>query len=122
MILAHYTLPDAIREIMKTDEPAVKAALCKIANAQFSTDHPTSGASKYEGGILVNRREISIYRSSVTDDFKPRTCKDITAEEQATINAIRITADIVEKQGISALRECFGTCEHGDPLRHMLRL
>lgn len=120
--MAHYTLPDTIRDIMKTDEPAVKAALCKIANAEFSGDYPISGANKYEGGILVNNREISIYASSVTDDFKPRSCKDITAEEQATIDAIKTTADIIEKEGINVLKKRFGTCQSGDPLRHMLRL
>lgn len=117
--MLQYTLPENIRAAIAEDEPAVKAALCIIANQNFATkDHPPQGIGKYEGGIKVNGKEIAIRGNYVIADWKrPR---EPIAEEQAVVGAITKVADIIQRQGVATLKERYGTCEIGNPLINLM--
>ncbi|MFP4313053.1 MAG: hypothetical protein ACLFR0_01890 [Alphaproteobacteria bacterium] len=112
----NYDLSDNIRKMMAQDEPAVKSALCKIANASFETaNEEPCGIGKYEGGIRVNRREIVIKANFIAEDWQRK--RVIIPEETAVLHAIQEVAYLLEKHGIKAVRERYGECHIGDPLR-----
>ncbi|MDB5492474.1 MAG: hypothetical protein JWO78_2323 [Micavibrio sp.] len=129
-----YKLSPAIRKKMAEDEPAVKSAIAKIANAEFGIFGDTDGIGKYEGGVLVNTREIAIKTNCVMDDW--RRCIDPTPEEVAVVKAIDKVAAIIrgeknilrrimnavreEPQGIRKVRALYGECTSHDPLRSLL--
>lgn len=113
---ANYSLSDKIRQQMAQDEPAVKAALCKIANANFATaNDPPMGIGKFEGGIKVNKKEIAIKGNFVAEDWA--RLPETIPEELATVAAIKEIADLIKKRGIQAVRDKYGECHYGDPLR-----
>ncbi len=116
-----YELSREMRKAMAKDPAAVKAALCVIANRQFSTaqDLPR-GISKYEGGILVNKKPIVIQRDYVEDD--DRSVNVPTPEERAVVHAITEVAEIVKSRGVKALRADYGECIYGNPLKYLLDL
>lgn len=101
---------------MAQDEPAVKSALCKIANANFETaNDPAQGIGKYEGGIRVNNLEIAIKTNFIAEDWKRE--RITIPEETAVLDAITEVAALIQKSGIGAVREQYGECHYGDPLR-----
>lgn len=116
-----YELSKKLRKAMAADPLAVKAALCRIANENFSTaqDLPR-GISKFEGGIIVNKRQIAIHSDFVIDDYK--VVRGATPEEQAVAHAITKVAGIVASKGLKALKADYGECIYGDPLRRLLDL
>lgn len=117
--MKEYDLSEKIREEMAKDEPAVKAALCIIANQSFDTrSERPQGIFKFEGGIRVNMREIAIHRTGVIDDW--RRSAEPTTEEQAVADAIGEVASIIEKQGITSVRKKFGECKIGNNLVRLL--
>ena len=115
-----YTLSDNIRAKMAEDPEAVKAALCVIANQSFAGQHPVRGIGKYQGGIVVNHCEIFIGQDVVMDDWRRAT--DPTEEERAAVAAINHLAILVNEVGMESIRQTYGTCRIGDPLRSMLNL
>lgn len=113
--MQHYELPAKIRAAMAQDEPAVKSALAQIANAAFGRGGMPQGIYKYEGGIVVNGREIAIKDKIITDDWHRAAAP--TDEEAATARAIEQVAELIRKNGVASLRARYGACTHGDPLR-----
>lgn len=116
--MLEYSLRAKIREEIKKDEPAVKAALCKIANRNFGDQGKIRGIHKNEGGIAVNGCEIAIKGNYVIDDWKSPV--DPTEEERAAVDAIAEVASIIETEGVESLREKYGECNRGDPLRLLM--
>ncbi len=116
-----YELSMKLRKAMAADPLAVKSALCRIANESFNTaqDLPR-GISKFEGGIIVNKRPIVIHTDFVIDDYK--AADGATPEEQAVAHAITEVAGIVTSKGVKALKADYGECIYGDPLRRLLDL
>lgn len=116
--MLEYTLDLVTRSQIGTNEPAVKAALCVIANAKFGTDTPISGVYRAEGGIVVNGRDIRI-SDNVIEDVAYKDANP-TAEEQATLQAIQEVQTIIENEGIQTLQSKYGTCEKGNPLKALI--
>ena len=115
--MLRYQLSQAVREAIAQDEPAVKAALSEIANEGFGTAGNPKGISKAQGGIVVNGKPIVISSNKVYNDFTRSAT--VVPEEQAVIDAISQVASIVEAEGVAKLREEYGECRKGDPLRHL---
>lgn len=115
-----YELSDKLRRAMAKDEPAVKAALCAIANARFGKSGTASGIGKFEGGVRVNGREIVIKEGLVADDWNRSGAS--APEELAVVEAIAEVGHLVRKKGIAAVRATYGECRTGDPLRGLLKL
>ncbi len=113
-----YHLPKKIRETMAQNEPAVKAALSKIANKEFGIQGLPQGIGKYEGGIKVNNREIAIRHNYVMDDWH-KTQRQ-TPEETAVVKAIEEVKSIILRHGIKAVKARYGECTLGDPLRDLI--
>jgi hypothetical protein len=111
-----YTLSQAMRDEFAKNEPAVKAALCVLANQRFLGTTKPEGIGKYEGGIVVNGREIAIKRDAVMDDWIGREERP-TEEERVTAEAIETLARIVSQHGIDYIKKTYGQCHSGDPLR-----
>jgi len=111
----NYELPREVRIKMQQDEPAVKAAIARIANEKFGITTPPRGIGKYEGGVRVNNLEIAIKDSYVMEDWR-RSGKPLP-EEQAVVDAINLVGAIVQASGTSKLVEKYGRCDVGDPLR-----
>jgi hypothetical protein len=101
----------------------VKAAIATIANQKCGVEtFEVTGIFKWEGGVVVNRREIAIKSGYVVDDFVRRGVPDlVTKEEQATVDAVLEVALMLEEHGIKWL-EKFAPCDTGDPLRCLLGL
>jgi hypothetical protein len=116
-----YDLEPKIRAEMAQDEPAVKAALCKIANSSFATaDQQPEGIFKFEGGVRVNNKNILIKGAFVRAASRLGIDETPTAEEIAVVDAIKQVASIIETNGIAAVREQYGECKKGDPLRDLM--
>ena len=118
--MLEYQLDSKIRRRMRRAEPVVKAALCVIANERFGYTETPQGIFKYEGGIVVNGREIAIGERAVRDDWdRP---KNPTPEEKAVVDAIVEVAKIIETEGLAVLTKRYGNCRIGAPLRRLVMM
>lgn len=116
-----YELDRSAREIMAADSAAVKAAIAILANQHVGADATNpKGIYKYEGGVVVDGKEVAIKSDHVMNDWvydpapKP--------EEEAVVWAISEVARIAVADGMVVLAERFGRCTIGDPLRDLLDL
>lgn len=105
----------------------VKAALAVIANERFGGTERPEGICKYQGGVMVNGREIWISRNFVQDNN--RSYGDPSPEEQAVVAAIEEVASTIKPSGLArfrrgsgatALKGQYGECHFGDPLRDLV--
>lgn len=119
-----YSVSQDARELMNRDPARVKSAIATIANQKCGVESfEVEGIFKWEGGVVVNLRQIAIKSGYVVDDFGSRR-GDIdgpTKEEQATVDAINEVALLLEKEGIQSLAK-MEPCRTGDPLRCLLGL
>ncbi len=121
-----YELSDAVRRAMAKNEPVIKAALCKIANKTFSLEgERAEGIHKYEGGVVVNRKEIAIKHNLIVDDWGDRSLDTPTAEELAVSYALqKVSSQISEAESpdkaLEILEQNYGSCTRGDPLRDLI--
>lgn len=95
----------------------VQGAIAAIANSGFSLGSPPKGIFKYEGGVVVNNREIAIKKDILVDDWSHKI--DPSPEEIAVFYAIATVARKVEHGGIEALID-YSPCDYGDPLRMLI--
>lgn len=115
--MLNYELPTKLRKQMAKSEPAVKAALCALANKNFSSSFRAEGICKVGGGIVVNGEDIYIAPTYIVNDNRPKATA--TAEEIATLNAIITVSNIIDERGIKHLKATFGECHLGDRLRDL---
>lgn len=117
--MIHYELDADTRARMAADPAAVKAAIAILANQRLGADVTMPrGIFKYEGGVVVNGKEIAIKREGVMDDWSYDPAPK--PEEEAVVWAIAEAARITIAQGVEALAARFGRCNYGDPLRDLL--
>ena len=114
-----FELEDSVRDMMAQHGFAVHAAVSALAARNAGTEPATRGIGKYEGGVIVGRREICIRRNSAQDDYS--RSRDETAEEKAVVEAIMQVSEILTRSGPEGLDE-FQPLKGGDPLRSMLEL
>ena len=117
--MLHYELSPQMRLILKEHHRAVQGAIAVLANTQFGTIVQPQGIFKYEGGVVVNKREIAIHEDYVIDDWKK--VGEPTAEETAVVDAITAVEGLWRVNGRAAVA-AFPAVFHGDPLRCMLRV
>lgn len=115
--MMNYTLSDEMRARMAEHPRAIQAAIALAANRELSvTSHEPQGIFKYQGGVLVNGREIAIHRDMVRDDWGHGDDAP-TPEETAVVKAIGSVAELISAG--SALPPVTDNMR-GDPLRAML--
>ena len=115
--MLNYELDTKTRALMATNETVTKAALATIANQEF--DNPSEapeGIFKTGGGIRVNYREVSIKGYYVVDSGAGNV-HEVKPEEEATVRAIIKVANLYRTQGAEVVKEQYGECRIGDPLR-----
>lgn len=68
---------------------AFQAGVCTLANLKMGLTPPfrIDGIFKYEGGVVVNGKEIAIKGTYLKDDFAP-TGPEPSPEETATLDAM----------------------------------
>lgn len=108
-------LPKEIRELFRSHHARVKRALSVYANERFGfTEY--AGIFKYEGGIVVNRREIAIKSGYVKDDWN--RSDEEKPEEIAVVEAInRLVSECQENPDCLM---AFEPLVYGDPLRCLI--
>jgi hypothetical protein len=117
-----FPLEESMRSLMATEHRAVQTAISAIANAKFGNPHPPQGIGKYQGGVLVNGREICLREHWANDDrIRQPTCD--TPEEIAVVTAIAAIVSIIENNGITAIKSYENSqYRMRDPLRSMLHV
>ena len=122
--MQEYTLSDATRRALAAHHREFQAAIAVVANRAcgIETSNP-EGIGRYEGGVKVRGREITVKHDFVSGGWT-RDGKT-TAEEIAVANAIQTVAADFTKHGEAALepyREMGQRMIMGDPLRAALGL
>ncbi|MDD3371084.1 MAG: hypothetical protein PHE27_04575 [Alphaproteobacteria bacterium] len=117
------------REALRPYNRAFQIAVAEIANRKMGiAQNMPQGIFKYEGGVLVNQKEIVIYAEIVREDSLRRhqeiESNDPTPEENATAEAITELSEAFEKSGISTLLPFLPKAHifMGDPLRRLFDL
>lgn len=117
--MAEFTLKDSTRRRMAREHRAVQIAISSIANLAFGSPHGPCGIGQYQGGVRVNGREITLRKNHANDEYNRG--RDDTPEELAVVAAIHQIADVIELQGIGAIKLYKHIpCDMKDQLRSML--
>lgn len=107
-----------IRNQIWKHEPAVKAALCILANDFMKASKGSfalQGIFKHEGGIVVNKREIAVGQNMIYDNNL--VAGPPTGEEYATLYALQQIISDIQNRNTGRVKQQYGECYNGDPMR-----
>ena len=87
-------------ELLKPYQREFQGIVSLFANIKFGIFN-TQAIMKYQGGIVVNKREIILYNDNVKDDFKPLSSESSKEEEEV----VKIIESIFSKINFKTLPE-----------------
>jgi hypothetical protein len=125
-MITYEPYPPEMRTAMAAHGRLIQGAIAMIAHEVMGKQiAEPEGIGKYEGGVIVNGREIAIKHGYVTDDWNRQ--REATPEETAVVHAIAQVRQMWEigehtEQGGATMLSRFKPARVGDPLRQLLDL